>query len=114
MAKVAGVIGWPVAHSLSPKLHGYWLKKYGIDGKYEAWEVEPKDLAATLKILPKKGWQGCNLTIPHKETVLDLLDSLDEGAKAIGAVNTIVVRRRTESSMARTPMLTALSKISGP
>lgn len=92
MRKLAGVIGWPVEHSLSPKLHNYWLKHYGIEGEYSAWAAEPKDLASALKSLLQKNWRGCNLTIPHKEATMILVDSVDEAAKAIGAVNTIVVK----------------------
>ena len=93
MAKRAGVIGWPVGHSLSPKLHGYWLKHYNIKGEYLAKGVEPEDLEEALRALPKKGWQGCNLTIPHKEAALLSMDSLDEEARAIGAVNTVIVKK---------------------
>jgi shikimate dehydrogenase len=92
MRKLAGVIGWPVEHSLSPKLHSYWLKHYGIDGEYSAWAAEPKNLAAALKSLPQKNWHGCNLTIPHKEAALALVDSVDDVARAIGAINTIIVK----------------------
>ena len=93
MAKrIAGVLGWPVSHSLSPKLHHHWLKTLGIDGEYKALAVEPKDLQTTLKALPDMGWQGCNLTIPHKEAALPFLDELDDTARAIGAVNTVIVR----------------------
>jgi len=89
--KIAGVIGWPVSHSLSPRLHGYWLKHYNIEGEYKAVTVLPDELDLFIKSLPDHGWQGCNITLPHKEAVLPLLDSMDEVAKAIGAVNTIVV-----------------------
>jgi len=92
MGKVAGVIGWPVKHSLSPKLHGYWLKQYGIDGEYKAQGVEPTDLKDFLKSLPQTGWQGCNLTLPHKEAAFKLVDELDDIARAVGAVNTIIVK----------------------
>ena len=91
-AKIAGVIGWPVAHSLSPKLHNYWLKKYGIDGEYLALAVEPKDLETVIKTLPEMGWQGCNLTIPHKEAALSFLDEIDDIAWSVGAVNTVIVK----------------------
>jgi shikimate dehydrogenase len=80
-----------VAHSLSPKLHGYWLKKYGIEGEYRALAIEPKNLKEAVTSLPQRGWRGCNLTLPHKETVLAFLDFVDEAAKIIGAVNTIIV-----------------------
>jgi shikimate dehydrogenase len=90
--KKAGVIGWPVAHSLSPRLHGYWLKKCGIEGRYEALAVPPEKLAETLENLPKYGFQGVNLTIPHKEKALMSMDELDPIVRRIGSVNTVVVR----------------------
>src|SRR5579884_3148295 len=91
--KRAGVIGWPVGHSLSPRLHGYWLKQYGIKGTYEALAVEPDHLERTLRALPEKGFAGVNLTLPYKEQGLALVDEADPMAKRIGAVNTIVVRQ---------------------
>ena len=90
-AKLAGIMGWPVSHSLSPRLHNEWLRRYGIDGAYVPLPVRPDDLAAALRTLPKLGFQGCNLTIPHKETALQIVNSLDDTARRIGAVNTIVV-----------------------
>ena len=87
--KLAAVIGWPIHHSRSPKLHTHWLKRYGIQGSYTALPIRPDDLAACLPILPKMGFTGCNLTIPHKEIVLPLLDEMDDAARAIGAVNTV-------------------------
>lgn len=88
----ACIIGFPVSHSLSPRLHNYWLKQYGIDGEYDAWEVIPEHLASVLPQLKKKGYIGCNLTLPHKEIVLPLLATLDEEASQIGAANTLVVK----------------------
>ena len=90
--KRAAVLGNPVAHSLSPRLHGHWLKAYGIDGDYQAIEVKPEALADQLKVMQQQGYRGCNLTIPHKEAVLPLMDELSEEAKAIGAVNTVFMR----------------------
>lgn len=88
----AGVVGWPVAHSLSPKLHGHWLKEFGIEGAYNAYEVAPDDLPSFIrKLASQEGMRGCNLTIPHKEAALPLLGSLDEVATRIGAVNTIII-----------------------
>jgi len=87
----AGVIGWPVGHSLSPRLHAYWLDQYGIDGRYEAIAVEPKNLAAFLAGLKKSGLVGVNVTVPHKQAVLAGLDTVTEQARRIGAVNTIVI-----------------------
>ncbi|MGB8275560.1 MAG: shikimate dehydrogenase [Alphaproteobacteria bacterium] len=91
-AKVAGVIGWPVGHSLSPRLHDYWLRRYGIDGAFIPMPVSPNDLADVLRVLPKIGICGVNVTVPHKEAALALMDDLDPQARAIGAVNTVIVR----------------------
>jgi shikimate dehydrogenase len=90
-ARLAGVFGWPVAHSRSPRLHGYWLAKHGIDGAYLPFAVRPENLAAALKALPLLGLGGVNLTLPHKEAALALVDRTTAEATRIGAVNTIVV-----------------------
>jgi shikimate dehydrogenase len=91
-ARLAGVMGWPVAHSLSPRLHGFWLNEYGIDGAYVPLPVRPKRLSAALEALPDLGVAGCNLTVPHKEAALAVLDEVDPQARRIGAVNTVRVR----------------------
>lgn len=90
-ARLAGVMGWPVHHSRSPRLHGYWLDQYEIDGAYLPLSVAPPDLESALRSLPALGFRGCNLTIPHKETALDIVDETTATARRIGAVNTIVV-----------------------
>ena len=90
-AKKAGVMGWPVGHSRSPTLHNHWLETYAIDGVYVPLPVEPETLAQALRALPVLGFAGCNLTIPHKERALDIVDTVDETARRIGAVNTVVV-----------------------
>jgi shikimate dehydrogenase len=87
----AGVMGWPVEHSLSPVLHGHWLARYGIAGSYEAIPVEPEDLRAALTKLGENGFRGVNLTVPHKEAALDVVGSIDDTARRIGAVNTVIV-----------------------
>lgn len=87
----ACVMGWPIAHSLSPALHGYWLKAHGIAGEYTRLAVPPDDLPAALARLKAENWRGCNLTIPHKEAALAQLDRVDAAARRIGAVNTIAV-----------------------
>jgi shikimate dehydrogenase len=87
----AGVMGWPISHSRSPRLHGYWLARYGIDGTYEALAIAPEDLAERLGSLRDRGFAGVNLTVPHKEAALALVTSLSPTARAIGAVNTVVV-----------------------
>ena len=86
---LAGVIGWPVAHSRSPKLHGAWLARYGINGEYRLLPVPPADLAATLRALPGQGFVGANLTIPHKAAALALCDVLQPSAARAKAVNTL-------------------------
>jgi shikimate dehydrogenase len=90
-ARLAGVIGWPIAHSRSPRLHGYWLERYGIDGAYLPFAVRPERLAAALAGLPALGLSGINVTLPHKEAALGLCTKVTEAARRIGAVNTIVV-----------------------
>ena len=92
-AKLAGVMGWPVGHSLSPILHGYWLETLGIDGAYVPFAVKPEDFAGALRTLPKLGFAGANVTIPHKQAALAAVDEIDIVAQRIGAVNTVVVRR---------------------
>jgi shikimate dehydrogenase len=88
--KVAGVMGWPVAQSRSPKLHGYWLDKYKIPGSYILLPVQPERLTDAVKGLRAFGFAGCNVTIPHKIAVMDLVDRVEPLAKRIGAVNLIV------------------------
>ena len=87
--KRAFVVGHPIAHSRSPKIHGYWLKRYGIAGSYEAVDVAPTDFPAFLSDLGPRGFIGGNVTIPHKEAAWALAELRDEAAEAIGAVNTL-------------------------
>lgn len=89
---LAGVIGSPVAHSKSPRLHNYWLKTYGIAGYYIPMDVAQDDLREVLRALPKQGFVGVNVTIPHKETVLGLADQVTDRAALIGAANTLIFR----------------------
>lgn len=89
-ARVAGVMGWPVGHSRSPRLHGFWLRQYGIDGAYVPLAVPPGRVEQAVRALPALGFRGCNVTVPHKEAVLTALDHIDPLARRIGAVNTIV------------------------
>ena len=90
-ARVAGVIGWPISHSRSPRLHGYWLEKHGIDGAYIPMAVPPGRTEQALRALPALGLRGTNVTLPHKEAALRVCDEVDPVARRIGAVNTIVV-----------------------
>jgi shikimate dehydrogenase len=92
-ALLSGVIGWPIAHSRSPRLHGYWLKKYDIDGAYIPMRVNPDHLSQAITGLIALGFQGANITLPHKEKMLDLVDIIDDRARRIGAVNTLVIHK---------------------
>ena len=90
---LAGVIGHPIAHSRSPTLHGYWLRRYGIKGHYTPMDVAQADLQQALQMLPRLGFVGLNVTIPHKETVLALADVVTDRAALIGAANTLIFRK---------------------
>jgi shikimate dehydrogenase len=89
---LAGVMGSPVLHSRSPRLHNYWFAKYGLAGSYVPLAIKAEGLRAALRALPALGFAGCNLTIPHKETAFEIVDEVDETARRIGATNCIVVR----------------------
>lgn len=88
----AGVIGNPISHSLSPKLHSYWLKRYGIAGEYTALKVTEDELETTLRSLPKQGFIGANITIPHKVGVMQFADQITDRATLIGAANTLTFK----------------------
>ena len=85
----AFVCGHPIAHSRSPKIHGYWLKTYGIAGSYEAIDVAPQDAAGFFATMKERGFAGGNVTIPHKEAAFAAVARRDEAAEKIGAVNTL-------------------------
>lgn len=89
----AGVMGDPVSQSLSPMLHGYWLKYYGIDGHYGRFQISENALEAALASLVSDGLSGVNLTIPHKEKALKFMDEVSEDALNIGAVNTVIIKK---------------------
>ena len=88
---IAGLLGWPVAHSRSPVIHNHWLAQYGIPGRYVLFPVPPEKLEAAVRGLAALGLRGCNVTTPHKQAIFPLLDRVDELARRIGAVNTVVV-----------------------
>jgi shikimate dehydrogenase len=88
---LAGLLGWPVAHSRSPIIHNHWLQQHGIPGRYVLLPVPPEKLAIALPGLAVLGFRGCNVTTPHKQAVMPLIDHVDSMAQRIGAVNTIVV-----------------------
>lgn len=89
---LAGVIGHPIGHSRSPKLHGHWLKTYGLAGHYIPMDVAPADTETVLRTLPKAGFVGANVTVPHKEAALKIADHASDRATVIGAANTLVFR----------------------
>jgi shikimate dehydrogenase len=88
-ARVAGIIGWPVGHSRSPRLHGYWLEKYRIDGAYIPLPISPEHFRESVRGLMHAGFAGANVTIPHKLAAFEVCDTVDETARRAGAVNTL-------------------------
>ena len=88
---IAGLLGWPVAHSRSPLIHNHWIARHGLLARYVLFAVPPADLRDAVKGLAALRLRGCNVTTPHKQAVMALLDDIDPLAKTIGAVNTIVV-----------------------
>lgn len=89
---LAGVIGSPIAHSKSPQIHGHWLKNLGIQGAYIPMDVAAEHLEQVLRTLPKMGFVGANITVPHKEAVMEIVDIITDRAALIGAVNTLIFR----------------------
>ena len=87
---LAGVIGSPIAHSKSPLLHGIWLRKMGLPGHYVPMDVAPEDFEQVLRTLPKSGFVGVNVTVPHKEAAIRLADVVTDRATLIGAANTLI------------------------
>ncbi len=90
---LAAVIGSPIAHSLSPRVHGYWLKKYNLRGYYIPIELPQDDLAKGIEALIRLGFKGANVTIPYKEAVLGFADVITDSAALIGAANTLTFRK---------------------
>ena len=90
---IAGLLGYPVAHSRSPVIHNHWLAEHGIAGRYVLFPVPPEKLEDAVRGLSALGMRGCNVTTPHKQAVFPLLDRVDDLARLIGAVNTVVVEK---------------------
>ncbi len=91
-------MGWPVEHSRSPILHNYWLRRHNINGVYVPLAVDPAGLSQALRALPQLGFVGCNITVPHKEAALALVDDVDDLARRVGAINTVIVGERGKLS----------------
>lgn len=89
---ISGVIGNPIAHSKSPRMHRYWLDRYGVQGDYVALQVSEEDLSNVIRAMPKMGFVGCNVTIPHKVSVMKLADQISDRATLIGAANTLIFK----------------------
>jgi shikimate dehydrogenase len=89
-ARTAGVVGWPVEHSLSPRLHGFWLRRYGLDGLYAPLPVRADGFETAVRGLAAAGFSGVNVTVPHKLAALAIADRADAAARAVGAANTLV------------------------
>lgn len=89
---MAGVMGWPVMHSRSPKLHNFWFAERDLPGTYVPLAIRPDGLRAALRALQPLGFAGCNLTIPHKEAAMGIVDEIDATARRIGAISCVVVR----------------------
>ena len=89
---LAGVMGWPVMHSRSPLIHNHWFEKHELLGRYVPLAIRPEGLQAALRALPALGFAGCNVTIPHKQEAMRIVDELHDSARAMGAVSCVTVR----------------------
>lgn len=89
-SRLAGILGWPVTYSRSPRLHGFWLQRHGIDGAYMPLGVAPENFATAIKGLVALGFRGANVTAPHKLAAFEICDTVEASARRAGAVNTLV------------------------
>jgi shikimate dehydrogenase len=89
---LAGVMGWPVAHTRSPAIHNHWIAKHGLKGAYVQLPVHPDRLEAAIRGLPALGFAGCNVTVPHKVSAMQYMDEVHPAAQRVAAINTIVVQ----------------------
>lgn len=90
----AGVIGYPIHHSKSPIIHGTWIKEHGLTGTYKTIEIAPENLKEDIQKLIDQGFNGFNVTIPHKQNIMAFCDEVDDTAQAIGAVNTVLIKEK--------------------
>jgi shikimate dehydrogenase len=117
--KLAGVIGWPIAHSLSPRLHRFWLREHGIDGAYIPLPAPREDFAQIINSLRKLGFAGVSVTVPHKESAFALSHDLDDAAQIAGAVNLLVFKgnriegRNTDAAGLAASLVEQLGKLDG-
>lgn len=95
MTKITGLIGYPTSHSLSPKIHAYWIAEHKLDAEYKLFTTPPPRLRQTMLHMRKKNVAGLNITVPHKLAVMEYLDGVEDAAQAIGAVNTVMNRDGT-------------------
>ncbi len=116
-AKLAGIVGWPVAHSLSPRLHGHWLAAHAVDGAYIPLAVRKEDFSTVIHSLRRAGFAGVNVTVPHKEAAFAIAHVLDSAAQAAGAANLLLFRddgkiegRNTDAGGLAASLLEALGK----
>ena len=89
---LAGVMGWPVMHSRSPLIHNFWFEQHGLAGRYVPLAIRPEGLSAALRALPALGFAGCNVTIPHKQAAMQIVDDVHDSARQIGAISCVTVR----------------------
>lgn len=102
--RLAGIIGWPISHSLSPKIHGFWLKTHKIEGEYLPLETDPEHLEYTLETLFERGFRGANVTLPHKEEAMKFMKFVSPQAEKLGAINTIIVHENGDLEGRNTDM----------
>jgi shikimate dehydrogenase len=118
--KIAAVVGWPISHSLSPVLHGYWLNEMGVDGALVPLAIPREEFARVVLGLQRAGFRGVNVTVPHKEAAFALAHSCDAAAMAAGAVNLLVFRedghiegRNTDTFGLRESLAEAVGNLQG-
>ena len=98
-SRLAGIFGWPVTHSRSPRLHGFWLERHGIDGAYMPLGVAPENFPAAVRGLVALGFSGGNVTQPHKLAAFEICDVVEASARRAGAVNTLIFREGDRKSV---------------
>lgn len=109
--QLMGLIGWPVSHSFSPAMHNAAAADLGLDFVYLALPVHPDDVETAVRGLPALGFRGFNITVPHKQAIMLLLDEIEAGARAIGAVNTVVISKQYSVNSEQSPIVNRQSKI---